>query len=213
MKKRVQTIFAAFIATICFSSCDTASFPYYLTQNKINVALVIDVSGSMSGTSINNARLAAVEIVEMLTKEDTLSVVLFNNSATVLIPAGKVSDAVSIRETIMGIQSSGGTEASAGLVSGYAEIRKNSDEYEANACILICDGDISSNAPALAAAALETGIRTSGVAIGSGVNSIALKNVAESGDGSVYAVSNSEDIQNAFIAAVQSFLFPVDISK
>ncbi|KDN10409.1 putative membrane protein precursor [Gilliamella apicola] len=57
----------------------------------INLALVIDRSGSMSGDRIEKAREAAILAVNMLNNEDMLSIVAYDSDAKVIVPSSKVT--------------------------------------------------------------------------------------------------------------------------
>ena len=65
-------------------------------RSPVNVALVIDKSGSMSGDKIRKAREAALMAVDRLGSEDIISVVAYANSVSVLVPATKVSNRTAI---------------------------------------------------------------------------------------------------------------------
>src|SRR5436309_1965156 len=61
-------------------------------RTPVNVAFVIDRSGSMTGARIAQAREAAIMAVNRLDQNDIASVVIFDNHVDVLIPAQAVND-------------------------------------------------------------------------------------------------------------------------
>ena len=62
----------------------------------VNVSIVLDKSGSMNGEKIVRAREAAKMAIGRLNAEDIVSVVLYDSTVKILVPATKVSD----KETI-----------------------------------------------------------------------------------------------------------------
>src|SRR5262245_38724347 len=61
-------------------------------RTPVNVAFVIDRSGSMAGARIAQAREAAIMAVNRLDQNDVASVVIFDDKVDVLIPSQPVSD-------------------------------------------------------------------------------------------------------------------------
>ena len=70
------------------------------TRPPVNVAIVIDTSGSMNGTKIGQAREAAIAAVKRLRDDDVVSVILYNSSVQVLVPATKATDRQQIIQQI-----------------------------------------------------------------------------------------------------------------
>jgi Ca-activated chloride channel family protein len=75
----------------------------------VNVAFVLDKSGSMSGQKIERAKQAAISALERLSANDIVSVVTYDSTVNVLVPATKLSNIGQIREKIQAIKASGST--------------------------------------------------------------------------------------------------------
>ncbi|MEP6987881.1 MAG: VWA domain-containing protein, partial [Chloroflexota bacterium] len=73
--------------------------PTNQTRRPLNISLVLDRSGSMAGNKLEYTRQAAQFLVQHLSANDTLSIVLYNEQVTTLIPPESVSqkDAISQR--------------------------------------------------------------------------------------------------------------------
>ena len=61
-------------------------------RTPVNVSLVLDKSGSMSGTKIAKAKEAAIWAVRRLDSKDIVSVVVYDSTVRVLVPATKLTD-------------------------------------------------------------------------------------------------------------------------
>ena len=197
-------------AVLC-GSCEIEQFPYYLARDELNVSIVLDRSSSMSGASISNAKNAAIAIVEIMNENDILSIVLFEDTGSVLVEAGFVTDKDEIIDAIEGIGAIGGTYVSAGLELGYAEIAENFDAGRENTCLLICDGDVDGGAATLAAEQYESGIRTSTIAVGAGADTAGLQAVSENGHGSSYTLTDSSELTQTFLDEINSLLSPIEM--
>jgi Ca-activated chloride channel family protein len=107
----------------------------------INLALVVDTSGSMAGTAIERARAASVELLSRLSKGDVLSVVAFGSQPEVLVPSTVLGDDVSaIRAEIEEMSAKGTTDMAGGLGAGLVQVRERFDPKGINRIVLVGDG-------------------------------------------------------------------------
>ena len=58
----------------------------------VNVAIVIDKSGSMSGRKLRQAKRAAIMALGLLDRHDTISIVTYSSGVHVLVPAMRLND-------------------------------------------------------------------------------------------------------------------------
>ncbi|KAK9406272.1 inter-alpha-trypsin inhibitor heavy chain H3-like [Crotalus adamanteus] len=123
--------------------------PKNLERLPKNVAFVIDVSGSMSGQKIRQAKEALTKIVEDLKEEDHFSIILFESSISTwkdnLIQATPENMNQS-KEFISHIRASGGTNFNDGLLTGIemlnnAHENKSVPERSASLVIMLSDGE------------------------------------------------------------------------
>ncbi len=63
----------------------------------VNIAIVIDRSGSMQGDKIKHAREAALQAIDRLKDNDIVSIVAYDTSVEVLVPATKAADREEIK--------------------------------------------------------------------------------------------------------------------
>jgi Ca-activated chloride channel family protein len=117
-------------------------------RTPLNLSLVIDRSTSMSGRRLANVRAAATMIVEQMSTDDVLSVIVFSDRASVIVPAGNQQDKVQVLNKIRQIQASGGTEVYQGLEAGYRELRRVPLAEYTTHLILLTDGNTYGDAEA-----------------------------------------------------------------
>jgi Ca-activated chloride channel family protein len=91
-------------------------------RQHLQLALVIDRSGSMQGASMDAVKTALRALVARLTPEDEVALIEFNNSANLLLPPTHVNDQNAILGAIDALQAGGGTNIEAGLTLGFGEI-------------------------------------------------------------------------------------------
>ncbi|MBH23950.1 MAG: hypothetical protein CMH57_05720 [Myxococcales bacterium] len=106
------------------SGLDAATF----RRKPLNLSVVIDRSGSMSGERIAAARAALERLVDQLSPEDRLSLVVFNNDAAVLMGPTMVTDPEGVKALVNGLEADGGTNIEAGLRQGFTFVDAHSDD-------------------------------------------------------------------------------------
>ena len=88
----------------------------------INLCLVLDCSGSMTGKPLEKVKQAAISVTENLQPSDFISVVAFNNEANIIVPSQAVTDITKIKTLINQIGANGGTAIDQGIKLGIKEI-------------------------------------------------------------------------------------------
>jgi Ca-activated chloride channel family protein len=170
----------------------------------VNLALVIDRSGSMRGDRLEKAKMAALMVVDKLGPEDVLSVIAFDTSVEVLVPAGKVKDPEMIRRTIMAISDNGQTALFDGVNTGLGQIREHLVKTHVNRLILLSDGqaNVGPSSPAeLAALGVEAGklgIPVTTIGLGLGYNEDLMTQLALSSDGNHGFAETPDQLEQIF---------------
>lgn len=106
----------------------------------LNFALVIDHSGSMKGAKLRNVKEAVKMVIDRLQPTDYISVVIFDDTAQVIIPSMPANDPVGMKAAIDRIQDAGGTTMSLGMIQGLGELRRWNIPNAVNRMILLTDG-------------------------------------------------------------------------
>jgi Ca-activated chloride channel family protein len=106
----------------------------------LNFALVIDHSGSMKGAKLKNVREAVKMVIDHLEPSDYISVIIFDDTAQVIIPSMPANDPVGMKAAIDRIQDAGGTTMSLGMIQGLGELRRWNIPNAVSRMILLTDG-------------------------------------------------------------------------
>ena len=170
----------------------------------VNIALVIDESGSMNGDKIEKAKDAAILAIRKLGSKDIVSVITYDSTVNVLVPATKVSDKDAIIAKIRQLDSGGGTALYAGVSKGAAEVRKFLDKNRVNRVILISDGqaNVGPSSPgelaALGRSFAKDRISITTIGLGLGYNEDLMAQLAAASDGSHAFAENGRDLVKIF---------------
>jgi len=171
---------------------------------RVNVALVIDKSGSMQGEKIQKAKEAALMAVDRLRSDDIVSVIAYDSTVTVLVPATKVSDRATIRRGIDGLRAGGSTALFAGVSRGANEVRKFIEKNQVNRVVLLSDGlaNVGPDSPGalgeLGASLGKEGITVTTVGLGNNYNEDLMTQLAGRSDGNHAFAEGTTDLARIF---------------
>ena len=134
----------------------------------INVVLVMDSSGSMEGKAIEDARAAAVALVDGLAEGDRLAVVSLDSSPHVLVPSTRIDAKTqdTIRAQIVTMTARGTTDRAAGLSAGLAEAGRGYLNDGVNRLVLLSEGVPNDESPMTALAQQAASMHVSVTALG-----------------------------------------------
>jgi len=170
----------------------------------INVAIVLDRSGSMQGDKIQQAREAAIGALDMLNSNDIVSIIAYDSDVNVLVPATKLTDKEHVANIIRAIQPGGNTALFGGVSKGAAEVRKFMDDKHVNRVILLSDGlaNVGPSAPGelgeLAASMKKENISVSTLGLGLGYNEDLMVALAGRSGGNHQFIENTSELAGIF---------------
>jgi Ca-activated chloride channel homolog len=169
-----------------------------------NIAIVLDKSGSMKGEKISRAKEAAILAVNLLNKNDIVSIISYDSEVQVLVPAMNVKNKVKIRTAIESMDANGQTALYDGVQKGASEIRKFITKQRVNRVILLSDGqaNVGPDSPTelgkLGAALGKEGISVTTIGLGVRYNEDLMADLAGYSDGNHAFVKNTEDLAKIF---------------
>ncbi len=176
-------------------------------RSPINVALVLDRSGSMSGEPLRAAKQAALKFAGFLGAEDRLTVVAFDDEVkTVFGPASPIAQSPnrpSAAEAIRAIRAGGSTNLSGGWLMGRRQVGEGLVDGT-NRVVLLTDGQANAGVvdptqlAGLAADSAAQRVSTTCIGFGPGFNEDLLAAMAMAGRGNFWYVESSDQMAGIF---------------
>ena len=170
----------------------------------VNLAIVLDKSGSMQGEKIKRAREAAIDAIRLLRDEDIVSIITYDSTVNVLVPATKLTDKESVIAAINAIRPGGNTALFAGVSKGAAEVRKFLDKERVNRVILLSDGlaNVGPSSPGelgnLGKSMLKENISVSTLGLGLGYNEDLMVQLATTSGGNHLFIEDASELADIF---------------
>ena len=160
----------------------------------LGLMIVMDRSGSMSGSKIILAREAAARSVELLRDDDTFGFTAFDDQVWEVIPIGKLEDKKDAVEQILSVPAGGGTDIFPGMQKAYDDLADL--KLQRKHIILMTDGQspMPSDYEDVIAEGRKNNITMSTVAIGSDADWSLLEDLAENGGGRFYDVVDESTV-------------------
>jgi Ca-activated chloride channel family protein len=161
----------------------------------LNLALVLDVSGSMyeeDGTGISRLRRvqqAALAAIGKLKPTDSLAIVAFAHNAEVVLPATPLSERAKVEDVINKIDmfnvDPGGTAMDQGIGLALAEVEKDLGPGKVSQLVVLTDGETSGeqNCRQLAQEAAKKKVHLNVIGVGTEWNQGLIKDLAKLAEG------------------------------
>lgn len=176
-------------------------------QMPVNLSLVLDRSGSMSGDKLRNLKEAVRLVIDQLQPQDYVSIVIFDDKVDVVSPSQPVTNQAHLKSLVDGIQDRGGTEMSRGMQAGLAEVQKAMGPARVSRILLLTDGQTYGDEPRcqqLAADAGRLGVPITALGLGDDWNEQLLDAIAKASGGVSDQVDAPQKVQQVFLSALQS---------
>jgi Ca-activated chloride channel family protein len=201
-----------------YLSSESGSTGYYYIEAKarefradgkartpLNLSIVIDKSGSMSGAKLDHAKLAAKYVVDQLSAEDYVSIVEYDDKINVVSTSNRVADKQLLRKRIDAIEAGNTTNLGGGLLEGCKQVKSTYQPGFVNRVLMLSDGQANEGITSVEelqriakAQSLEHGISISTFGLGLDYNENLMTNLAEYGSGNYYFIENPELISEIF---------------
>jgi Ca-activated chloride channel homolog len=180
-------------------------------RRPLNLSIVIDRSGSMAGQPLKQAINAARLLVEHLTPEDTLSVVIYDDDVETIFEPQLVKNKDIIYTVLSKIKAGGCTNLSGGWLKGCEHVQAHQSPDKINRVLLLTDGQANvgiTDSKVLINTAQQKAqnfnISTTTLGFGSHFNEDLLIGMAKSAYGNFYFIQTPEDLVEVFRIELES---------
>ncbi|MCB9781101.1 MAG: VWA domain-containing protein [Alphaproteobacteria bacterium] len=178
-------------------------------RRPVNLAVVMDTSGSMAGRGkIDNARMAASELISQLGPEDTFALVSFSDRGRTVVSSQHVTDPARLQRQAAGIRPGGGTNLSGGLQLGLDALSDPS-LTGIKRVVILSDGMANLGVTDTASLArmsgeqVEAGISVSAMGLGLDYNEDLLSAMSDAGGGRYHFVDQPGQLATMFQTELQ----------
>jgi Ca-activated chloride channel family protein len=178
----------------------------------INISLVLDRSGSMSGSPLVYSKKACQFVTEQMGQEDSLSLVVFDDEVHTVIAPQSVTHKDIMKKHIAAIETGGSTNLSGGMLQGIQYNVQSRKENSVNRVILLSDGHAnegitdSTKLQAIVKEFRHAGIGLSTMGVGDGFDEELMEGIADAGGGTFYFIEKPEDIPGIFSKELDGLL-------
>jgi Ca-activated chloride channel family protein len=174
----------------------------------VNLAFVLDRSGSMAGDKIRLAREAVVTALRSLREVDRFALVVYDNVVDLVMPSTPAGAEARRRaeELLRAIDARGTTDLGGGWLLGCEQVAQALDDESVARCLLMSDGlanvgitdgdELARHARNLSA----RGVATSTFGVGHDFDEVLLEQMAREGAGNFYYIESTRQIPD-FIAS------------
>jgi Ca-activated chloride channel homolog len=200
--------------TLVVLGMNTPINPAELERLPLNLAIVVDTSGSMSGAPIQYVREGLYRMLDDLRPEDRVSIIAFEDEAKLVIESVAGNDPA-LTLAIGSLQAGGATNIYDGLRVGYETVEAHADPALQNRVILLSDGKANAGITSttklveMSAAYNAEGYGLSTIGMGSGFDPVLMRDLAEKGAGAFYFLEDPQAVQEVFEEEVATFLVPL----
>jgi Ca-activated chloride channel homolog len=170
----------------------------------MELALVVDTSGSMAGAKIENARAAATQLVKNLRDGDIVALDAFSDSARAVVPPTRL-DATSratILKAIAGLGYAGSTNMFEGLTLAEGQVAAAPPSHSLRRIVVISDGiaNVGPSSPEALGTIAERGLRfraqVTSLGVGTDYDERTLNALSVKSSGRLYHLTEPREMAN-----------------
>lgn len=185
------------------------------SRTPMNLCLVIDRSGSMEGQPLEFVKQACSHVVDLLTPNDILSIVTFEEMVEVLMPPQAVSNKDMVKAGIARLQAGNTTNLFDGISLALQQVSQYVETNRATRMIVLTDGDPTAGIKDYTALVNHAGeLRTRGISVtflgfGPDYNEELLAGMAKRAGGNYYFIPQPQLIPEIFRSELEKLMTTV----
>ncbi|NJK90898.1 MAG: VWA domain-containing protein, partial [Blastochloris sp.] len=170
----------------------------------LNLAVVLDRSGSMSGAKLEQAKQAALTVLDQLAPTDYFSLLAYDDEVQVLVPARRVENKERVRSAILALRAGDSTALYAGVREAAEQVKRYLSREKINRVILLSDGlaNVGPSKPSdlasLGGRLLEERIHVTTIGLGDDYNEDLMMALSEASGANYYYVRDAEKLPGIF---------------
>lgn len=172
----------------------------------VDLVVVLDRSGSMSGQKIADARNAVVQLINYMGRDDRMAIVTYSNGVEMLSPLVGLygGQREYLSRLVRRVAAGGGTNLGGGLQMGINTLMDQESSKRQRRIMLISDGLANQGITSprdlgqMAARASEWGVGVSAVGVGYDFNEVLMTTIADYGAGNYYFLENPRAFAEVF---------------
>lgn len=182
------------------------------SRTPLNVCLVIDRSGSMEGAPLEYAKAACSYVVDLLSPDDVLSIVTFEEVVDLLMPPQRVTNRQVIKDGIARLTVGNTTDLYGGMALAAQQLATYAEANRATRMLVLSDGDPTTGIKdfgALTTFASEIkgrGVTVTFLGFGPDYNEELLAGMAKRAGGNYYFVPRPELLPEIFRTELEKLM-------
>ncbi|MGI8484529.1 MAG: vWA domain-containing protein, partial [Thermomicrobiales bacterium] len=191
---------------------------HHRQRTPIDVAFVLDHSGSMSGEKLTLVKEAVNVALDHLSNQDRAALVIFDSSVDTLHPLDAVTEdtKASIRRRLARVEANASTNLSGGWLTGCQELatisRNESSGTRPKRALLLTDGLANEgitephNLTKHATELRLRGITTTAIGVGHGFDEMLLSGMTEAGGGTFQYIAHPRELSAFFAKEINDLI-------
>lgn len=178
----------------------------------VNLCLILDHSGSMEGAPMDYMKRACSYVVDLLEPTDVLSIVAFEETAQVIMPARRVVNKALIKEHINRLDVGNTTNLYDGIALGAGQIASVASPGYVNRALLFTDGEPTAgnkdfnSIVGQVAEQKSRGVTVTALGFGMEYNEELLAAIAKRSGGNYYYITRPELIPEIFRRELETLM-------
>ena len=190
--------------------------PTTITRKPLNLAVVVDHSGSMwDDQRLEKVKAGLHTLIDNLADTDRIALVQFDDRVDVLAPFADTLDRARLHTLVDGLQPRGATNIYEGLRTGFSLVSSSLTSDRQNRVIFLSDGMATAGVTddaqiiSMADGFVEEGIGLTTIGVGLDFDVTLMRGLAEHGAGNFYFLEDAAAASEVFTQELDYFVQPL----